>query len=394
MREIWVQGTDCREIAVIEDGVLCEYLRDEADPSAEAIIYGKVDRVVNGMQAAFIQIGQEKNGFLPLQEKSESCEMPRLQAGMPVLVQIKKEAQGTKGAFLSRDITLCGEYLLYMPCNRYVGISSKIVQKPVRDALKKLGERLTQGKAGIVLRTAAADAGEDAIAQEYQELSEQWQDILRKAPTAHVPSVIFRPRRTLDMLIDDLLPRGIDTIRTDDSLLKAAVPAEIPVVVEPQGLLSGSKWQKERDKALRRYVWLSSGGNLVIDRCEAMTVIDVNTAKFTGKQNLADTALKTNLEACEEIAHQLRLRNIAGIVLIDMIDMPDDQQRRQVLDALREALSRDRVKTVVHGFTSLGLVELTRKKSRKTLAEEWSNICPHCGGEGRIPTERQGQEND
>jgi len=389
MREIYIQSGPRREIAVVEDGKLVEYLlEDERDAAAEAIYVGRVERVVPGMKAAFVDIGQEKNGFLPLEEKNQ-LHAPKLQSGMSVLVQIRKEAQGTKGAFLSRDISLCGETVLAMPLNDMIGVSSRITDAAQRRALQELGREITGGAYGLVMRSAAAEASEDAIREEAESLMARWEEIRRAAPTAHVPSMIQSARSQLDMLLDDYRPRGIDCIHTDDEALAAQLREIAEVRLSKPGVMALMGLTRQRDKALERRVWLDSGGNLVIDPCEAMTVIDVNTAKFTGKRQLEETILKLNLEACGEIARQVRLRNLSGIILIDMIDMIADESREKVLEALRAAFASDRVKTVIHGFTSLGLVEMTRKKSRRPLRDDFTQECRHCRGRGRTIIEEE-----
>lgn len=380
MREIRVKSGAVRELAVVEDGRLCEYILDDtAGAVAETVYLGRVVRVMSGMKAAFVDIGQEKNGFLPLEERSQSCDLPRLQDGMSVLAQVKKPAQGTKGAFLTRDITLCGEYVLFMPMNRYVGVSSRVEDDADKEALRRLGREIGGGAFGLVMRASALGADEARIREETVRLQDVWQGIAKAAATAHVPSLIHRPRTQLDALLDDYAPRGIDQIVSDETT------PDYPGFAVRRSESPMADVLSQRDKALQRYVWLDCGGNLVIDRCEAMTVIDVNTAKNTGKRDLEQTILKTNLEACREIARQLRLRNHSGMILIDMIDMTTDDHRQQVLDALTEALKEDRVKTVVHGFTSLGLIEMTRKKSRQPLCEDWTDPCAACHGTGRSP---------
>ncbi len=389
MREIYIQSGPRREIAVVEDGKLVEYLlEDEGDAAAEAIYVGRVERVVPGMKAAFVDIGQEKNGFLPLEEKNQ-LHAPKLQSGMSVLVQVRKEAQGSKGAFLSRDISLCGEMVLVMPLNDMIGISSRITDAAQRRALQELGREITGGRFGLVMRSAASEASEDAIREESESLMARWEEIRKAAPTAHVPSMIQSARSQLDMLLDDYRPRGIDCIHTDDEALAAQLQAICEVRLSKPGVMALMGLTRQRDKALERRVWLDSGGNLVIDPCEAMTVIDVNTAKFTGKRQLEETILKLNLEACGEIARQVRLRNLSGIILIDMIDMIADESREKVLEALRSAFAADRVKTVIHGFTSLGLVEMTRKKSRHPLRDDFTQECRHCRGRGRTIIEEE-----
>lgn len=384
MREIYIAGDQQREIAVVEDGHLVEYLLDDASEasSAESIYLGRVERVLNGMKAAFVDIGQKLNGFLPLEERNLHG-ASALQAGMRILVQVRREAAGSKGAFLSRDIALCGEYVLLTPMNASIGVSARIPEGQTRSALKALAAEIAGGEFGLVMRSAAQTASEVAIREETAALLTQWKDIRSRAPVAPAPSLIHGARSQLDCVIDDYRPWGIDRIHTEDASLAPLLETIAPVTVSQPGVMARMGWIHQRTQALERRVWLKSGGNLMIDPCEAMTVIDVNTAKFTGKRQLEETILRLNLEACAEAARQIRLRNLSGIIIIDMIDMQAEESRRQVLQALREALSHDRVKTVVHGFTALGLVEMTRKRSRLPLRDVWSEPCRSCRGTGR-----------
>lgn len=384
MREIYIKAGEKREIAVVEDGRLVEYLREDADAGgAETIYMGRVERVINGMKAAFVDIGQEKNGYLPLEERSKSLPQIKVQSGDRVLVQVKKAPQGEKGAFLTRDITLCGQNVILMPLNRYIGVSSRVEEEDARKTLQTIGKEIADGQFGLVMRAAAVNAPENNIREEVASLQMQWAEISRVAPTAHAPSMVHTPRTLLDSVVDDYHPRGIDCIVTDDPQLAKTLESIAPVTVAQGDFMARAGLKAQRDKALQRRVWLKSGGTLVIDLCEAMTVIDVNTAKFTGKRELEATILKTNLEACGEIARQTRLRNLGGIILLDMIDMEREDSRQQVLGALQEAFAADRVKTVIHGFTSLGLIEMTRKKSRVPLRDEWTRPCHACQGAGR-----------
>ena len=384
MRTIYVRAGHPREIAVAEDGRLVEYLLDDGASVAEAVYLGRVERVVPGMKAAFVDIGGEKNGFLPLEERSRSVQLPPLRDGQRVLVQVKKDAQGVKGAYLTRDISLCGEYVIVMPRNRYIGVSARIEDENLRESMKKLGQAIAGGNFGLVMRAGALGAEEADIRGEAEELMARWEEISKAAPTAHAPSMIHRPRTPLDSLLDDYLPRGVDGVVTNDEDVARQLSDILPVTVTKEDPMAASGMAAQRDRALRRHVWLDSGGSLVIDRCEAMTVIDVNTAKFTGKRDLADTIFQLNLEACGEIARQVRLRNLSGIILIDMIDMDGEEQRARVLERLNECFAADRVKTVIHGFTSLGLIEMTRKKSRRPLEDDWTLPCPRCQGAGRV----------
>jgi len=375
MREIWIRSGAGRDIAVMEDGRLVEYLPEEPDASAEAIYLGKVLRVMPGMKAAFVDIGQEKAGFLPLEERN-AANLPKVQTGQAVLVQVRKEAHGEKGAFLSRDICLCGEMVLLNPMNRMIAVSSRITKDSDRKALKSLGADIADGRFGLVMRTAALNAEENTLRAEVEALWERWDAVRRAAPTAHAPSVLHAPRTVLDAVLDDYRPRGIDRIVTNDEALARAMDSIAPVLLLGDNLFDVGRISNELAKGLERRVWLPSGGNLVFDPCEAMTVIDVNTAKFTGKTALQDTVLQMNLEACAEIARQVRLRNISGIIIIDMIDMAAREHEHQVLAELNRCFQDDRIKTVVHGFTSLGLVEMTRKRMRPTLKETLASRKP------------------
>lgn len=368
MREIWIRSREQREIAVVEDGRLVEYLPEEKEAAAEAVYLGRVERVVPGMKAAFVNIGQDKAGFLPLEEHSAK-DLPKLQSGQHILVQVRKEAQGVKGAFLTREITLCGEYVLLSPMSRMIAVSSRIEREGERKALKELGRSIAGERFGLVMRAAALEAEEAAVRAEVDELWIKWEAIRKAAPTAHAPSVLHAPRTLLDAVLDDYRPRGIDRIVTNDAALAEQLKAVAPVQVMGDSLFEVGRISNQLANALERRVWLKSGGNLVFDPCEAMTVVDVNTAKFTGDRELSDTVLQLNLEACAEIARQVRLRNCSGIIIIDMIDMHHQEHRQQVLRELERCFADDRVKTVVHGFTSLGLVEMTRKRARPPLRE-------------------------
>ena len=367
-RELIVLPGARGEIAVREDGRLAEYLFEEADQGADAILLGRVDRVIPGMKAAFVDIGQEKNGFLPLEERTRSGDFPRLQPGARVPVQIRREAQGVKGAMLTRDLSLGGEALILMPMNRYVGVSGRVTGEKERARLKELGSAIAGGRFGLVMRTASASLPEEEIRREAETLWERWQEIRRELASAPAPSAISGRRTLLDALIDDYLPRGGLRVLTCSPELAERLRGRCEVVLTDD--LDAEGLRAERDRALERRVWLKSGGNLVIDECEALTVIDVNTAKYTGQKQLEETILRTNLEACREIARQARLRGLCGILIIDLIDMAEEDHRQRVLEALREAFLEDRVKTVVHGYTHLGLVEMTRKRTRKSLREE------------------------
>lgn len=391
-RVIYVERGAQTAIAVMEDGRLCEYLPDASVTHglAETIYKGRVERVVPGMRAAFVQLGLEKNGFLPLEENSKTVDWPALQSGQDLVVQVKKDPVGQKGAYLTRDITLAGQYVILMPMNRYVGVSARVTGERERQALQALGRQLAGNRFGLVMRHAALEAAETALLQEVEELRGRWEELARRAPTAHAPSLLERPRSVLEQLLDDYLPKGNTVLQTNDPQLQEAAASRLPVrFVEDFRLETVPGLHKQLAEGLKRKVWLPSGGNLMIDPCEAMTVIDVNSAKFTGKRLLEDTVFQLNLEACQEIAIQIRLRNLSGIILVDFVDMEQEEHRRQVAQALGQALGADRIKTVLHGFTSLGLMEMTRKRTGLPLLEQITTPCPVCGGRGRVERSEQ-----
>lgn len=348
--------------AVTEDGRLAEYIPLDGRDRSGDILLGRVDRMMPGMDCAFVDIGRAKNGFLPLKEDSRSFLGPALRSGDRPPVQIRKEEKGEKGAFLTRDIVLAGAYVLVMPMNRHTGVSSRVQEGETRERLKETGRRIAGGRFGLVMRTAAADAGEAEIRAEAEELWQEWQEIEKAAAGAAKPGTLLRGGSAAEQLKEDYLARGLDGVRETERL-------------EPE-------LERQLRRAAERKVSLPGGGNIVIDRCEAMTVIDVNTASYTGSGNKAQTVLETNLEACGIIAEQVRLRNLSGIILIDFIDPASETDQSLVLERLRECFRADRVKTVIHGWTSLKLVEMTRKRTRPSLYEEMFSPCATCGGQG------------
>lgn len=365
-REILVHGG---AVAVTEDGRLCEYLTGAEDETApQTVLRGRVVRVVRGMDAAFVDIGGERNGFLPLKEKGEGIPDTPLREGDPVTVQVVREAHGEKGAFLTRDITLTGQNVVLLPCSRGVGASGKL-DAGTAARLRELGRRLADGRFGLVMRTAAAGSAEEDIARETEALAAVWDGIAAKAPVSPAPSVLLPPRSPLEALLDDLIPRGVDAVISDEPEVERAVAGRCPFRQVAADPLRTAGVPAKLEEALRRRVWLKSGANLVIDECEALTVIDVNTAKNTGKRQAEQSLTRVNVEACAEIARQVRLRSLGGIIVIDMIDMIDQEHRGEVLQALRRAFENDRARTVIHGFTSLGLIEMTRRRTRKSLRE-------------------------
>ena len=372
--------------AVVERGKLCEYIVETEDAAAERIVLGKVVRIVPALKAAFVNIGQDRDGFLPLVEGTQSGGFPALTTGMDVLVQIKKDARAGKGAFLTRDISLCGQYVLYMPMDRHIGISARIKDGEARQRLTALGEELTGGAFGVVFRSAALDAPVSRMAAELEGLRQQWVDVEGSVVQHTAPSLVYQPRSLFQWVLDDYLPLGIDQIYASSGIAAGMESAGVPITVvdamHPQ-------YQRDLADAQSRFLWLKNGGSLLIDEGEACTMIDVNTAKLIKGKNTQETALRMNLEAIPELVRQIRLRNLSGIILIDFINMAEAHHRHQVKEAMEQALQADRVKTVVHGFTSLGLLEMTRKRTRNSLRASTTTVCAHCHGDGRIPIDQE-----
>ena len=343
MRREILHGADF--CAVTEDGRLVEYipLEDGAGQSRGGdIVLGKAERMMPGLACAFVDIGRRRSGFLPLKEDSRSFQGGPLRSGEKLVLQIKKEETGEKGAFLTRDVTLPGTLVILMPMNRYIGVSGQVADEGERRRLKEIGSRVAGDRFGLVLRLAAEGAEEKAGRAEAENLLDRWNALLAEAEHIGVAGTVLYHDSPLDRLREDYLARGVDAVRETETL---------------EGDLA-----RQRKLAGERKVPLPGGGNLVIDRCEAMTVIDVNTAAAHAGGSKEATVLETNMEACEAAAEQIRLRDLAGIIIIDFIDLESPEDRDRVEERLRECFARDRVKTVIHGWTSLGLMEMTRKR--------------------------------
>lgn len=344
-----------RMIALVDEGNLLSLCQDSSGVRAEQIYWARVDRMIKGMEAAFVKLDKEQTGFLPY---AECGEKPR--SGEQVLVQVKKPPVGEKAAYLTEDIALAGRYVILTPRSKTISVSRKITDESQRAALLSLGRRIAPEGMGLVLRTEAAEHEEEALKAEAAQLSGQWARILSLAKAARAPGLLWDREDALHRLLRD--ERGeIAEILTDQA--EEIEGAAVPVRLCPDAF-SLYNVDRQWEKARQRRVWLPCGGYLVIDKTEALTVIDVNSGKFTGGRSGAEgTFLKLNLEAAGEIARQMRLRNMGGIILCDFVDMQAESSRDQVRFALESALLTDPVKCTVHGFTSLGLMEITRKKT-------------------------------
>ncbi|MFI9844519.1 ribonuclease E/G [Nonomuraea sp. NPDC051941] len=398
---------DRTQIAVLEDGVLVEhYVNREASQSYVGNVYlGKVQNVLPSMEAAFVDIGKGRNAVLyagevnfdtaGLEGQPKRIEAA-LKSGQSVLVQVTKDPIGHKGARLTSQISLPGRYLVYVPDGSMTGISRKLPDKE-RTRLKSILKKVMPENAGVIVRTAAEGASEDELARDVARLSAQWESIQKKAKSASPPELLSaEPDLTIRVVRDvfnedftSLIVQGADAWDTVDDYVKYVAPHLGERLARWDGdqgdVFEHYRIDEQLGKALERKVWLPSGGSLVIDRTEAMTVVDVNTGKFTGQGgNLEETVTRNNLEAAEEIVRQLRLRDIGGIIVIDFIDMVLESNRDLVLRRLLECLARDRTKHQVAEVTSLGLVQMTRKRVGQGLLEAFSTPCECCNGRGLL----------
>lgn len=411
-------------VAVIEAGAVQElHVERTLERGLVGNIYaGKVVRVLPGMQSAFIDIGLERAAFLhvadlhredgsPRSARSPDTQVPiekRVHEGQTLMVQVIKDPIGTKGARLSTQISVAGRLLVFLPQDDHLGISQKIGSPEQREQLRERMTRLIaeadarEGRhrsGGFILRTNAEDAGDDELALDIAYLRKTWAHIREHGIKAPPGTLLYQELNLAQRVLRDLVTEQVATIRIDSLLqhdiLKAFGAEYTPSAVERLQHYKGERpifdlynIDTEIEKALARRVDLKSGGYLIIDQTEALTTVDVNTGGYVGARNFDDTIFKTNLEAAQAIARQLRLRNLGGIIIIDFIDMLREDHRDNVLGEFRKQLGRDRTKVTVSGFSPLGLVEMTRKRTRESLAHMLCEPCPTCEGKGQVKTAR------
>ncbi len=396
-----------RRAAIVEEDKVVELLIER---SVEKRIVGNVykGRVVNvlpGMQAAFIDIGRDKNAFLYRddllsfqklslkdEEKKKKNISELVKKGEELLVQVTKEGFGTKGPRLSGVVSFPGKFVVYMPTGNYIGVSRKIRSEDERERLRMMGEELIENEEGLIIRTVCEGATRQEIEEDIRILRGFWDETWKEKKDEKPPALIHQDTGLIERIIRDfsldlVTEIYIDNFRDYKRLVDLLGPERKDKLHFYQGkenIFSAYAIDKELEKSLKRQVWLRNGAYLMIDQTEALTVIDVNTGKFIGKNDLQDTIKKTNIEAAKEIARQLRLRDISGIIIIDFIDMKDEKDQLHVLSYFKGALEKDRTKTNVLGLTGLGLVEMTRKKIRQNLQDSLSKICPTCKGKGSV----------
>ncbi len=402
-----VTPTETR-VAIVENGVLQEIFIERTNHRGLVgnIYKGKVVRVLPGMQAAFVDIGLERAAFIHAAEigkgDSNTPITQLVHEGQALIVQVTKDPIGTKGARLTTQLSIPSRYLVYMPGADHVGVSQRIEEDGERDRLKELvhacmeGEGLT-GEAGFILRTAAEGVGEEEILADTRYLRRLWRKLEERIKDNKAPSLVYDELplslRTLrDYARPEVSKIFIDSRETFQKI-EQFVQQYVPEVADsidyypgPRPLFELYSVEDEIQRALERKVQLKSGGYLVIDQTEAMTTIDVNTGGFVGRRNLEETIFKTNLEAATAIGRQLRLRNLGGIIILDFIDMAEVEHQRQVLRMLEKVLEKDHAKTKISGVSELGLVEMTRKRTRESLEQMLMEPCPHCEGRGSVKT--------
>ncbi|MDX1624962.1 MAG: ribonuclease G [Wenzhouxiangellaceae bacterium] len=404
-------------VALVENGLLQELHLERADDISYVgnIYSGRVERVLPGMQAAFVNVGLSRTAFLhageiarprpelegPADEDLGEPPLPPIteliREGQDLLVQVIKDPMGTKGARLTTQLSLPSRYLVYLPGGRSIGVSLRIDNEEERTRLRELVAGLLEDQdleAGLILRTNAEGVGAEELKRDLDYLQRLWSRIQKRMSDRPAPGDCIYEDLSLPLrALRDLMHSGIERVRIDDrDTLERARRFASSFVNEwsdrletfdgPGPLFDVYGVEDEIDRALKREVSLKSGGHLTIDQTEAMTTVDVNTGGYVGVRNFADTVFKTNLEAAQALSRQLRLRNLGGIIIIDFIDMEDDEHKRQVLRVLSQALARDPARTTISEISPLGLVEMTRKRTTESLEHRLCEPCPHCAGRG------------
>ncbi len=377
--------------AYVEDGVLTELMFENKHKESRSIVgniyAGRVAKVVKGMKAAFIDIGEERNGFLYLDEFD-------IKEGDTVLVQAEKEPVNEKGATLTRKISFAGRFLVLIPNDKGVGVSKKIESAEERKRIyNAVSHNLPDGY-GVIVRTGAEGKTDEDFINEISSLHKKAEMVLKKKDFIKPPAILSEKMSSADKMIIELFSEIDEIVVNDEELYEhikdlMAFYGDEKNVVFYNGVVpifDNFMIESKADKAFDKKVWLKSGGFLVIEHTEAMDVIDVNTGKFTGKKDFAKTVLKANIEAAKEAARQIRLRNLSGIIIIDFIDMKSAEDRAELIRVMEAELKKDRVKAYVHGITNLGLMEITRKKTVNSNTDIISTDCLSCRGNGHLPS--------
>lgn len=413
-------------VALLEGGQVVElYIERKRDASLVGNIYkGKVIKILPGMQSAFVDIGLEKAAFLYVADimremeeyystflgnEAESLELytknehmnksipigELIQEGQELLVQVSKDPIGTKGARVTSYITIPGRYVVLMPNVEHIGISRRIEDEEKRNTLKAIAAEIKPEGFGLIVRTACEDATPEEIKRDLEFLLLIWENIQKKKDRASAPSLLYSDLDLAIRSVRDFMHHDVERLIIDSAdeyeRVKEFAKTYFPRLTDRIELYEGREpifdafgIELDISRAIGRRVWLKSGGYIVIDQTEAMTVIDVNTGKFVGKESLEDTTLKTNLEAVKEIAYQIRLRNLGGIIIIDFIDMEKVENRQRVFSLFLDEMKKDRAKNTIYNISELGIIQMTRKRVRESLGRVLCEQCPYCEGKGFV----------
>ncbi|MFN3962297.1 MAG: ribonuclease E/G, partial [Fimbriimonadaceae bacterium] len=400
-------------IAVLEDRDLVEYRVEREERVVGSIFKGVVQNVLPGMDAAFVDIGLERNAFLyvadimpeDINDNSPASvrrsELRRrkikelIKPGQELMVQVTKGPRGTKGARVTTRISLPGRYVVLMPEHSQVGVSRKLEDRKERERLRRIGEKITPAGFGLIMRTECEGRTAEELLADVQFLQQLWAQTLESAKRLRAPAVVHRDQTLLYRTIRDVFGDEIDRLVIDDpeeyekvslvaGMVVPALREKITLYDQEEPIFDHYGIEKDLDRLLQHKVWLKSGGYLVVDETEALTAIDVNTGKQVGSHSLNETILSTNMEAAREVCRQLRLRDMGGIIVIDFIDMEEADAQKRLLDYFTKQLARDRARTRVGKISSLGLVEITRKRTGESVTEAITSLCPLCNGRGRI----------
>jgi len=424
-REIVINATKHESrIAVLDDGQIVELSveRTRHRTIVGNIYKGRVTKVLPGMQSAFVDLGLERDAFLYVsdviedleeyesetpdelhidevsQHRPEASISDLLREGQEIVVQVSKDTIAGKGARITSHITLPGRFLVYMPTVSHIGVSRRIEDEAERTRLKDILDRIRPaGLGGFIVRTAGEERNEEDFIADLKYLTDLWDQIKRRAEKSSAPSVIHHDLDLVLRAIRDVLSPEFKTVWVDSveqyqriveflDHIQPNLVSRVRLYRRDEAIFDEFGIENEIAKALKSKVWLKSGGYIVINQTEALVAIDVNTGKYVGKKNLEETVFKTNLEAAKEIVRQIRLRDLGGIIVLDFIDMQSESHRAAVLEEFKRALARDRTRITVNGFTALGLVEMTRKRTRESLAHVLCEPCPTCGGRGEVKT--------
>ena len=394
MKEIIVDvGFNQTRVALIEEKELAEIYIDinKGNSIAGNIYKGRVTNVLPGMQSAFVDIGLEKNAFIFMEDDEI------LKAGQEIIVQVVKEAIDTKGPRVTIHITLPGRFLVLMPTDDYVGISRRINSEAEKERLKEMVSSFKPEKMGLIARTSSIGCTKEDFETDVHFLIKLWETVKHSEKDTIAPNLIHKDLSLVYRTVRDLFNKDIDKFFINDKeqyekvieILNLTAPLMKPRVEyysKNDGLFESYELERKVCQLADRKVWLKNKGYIVIDQTEALTSIDVNTGKFVGSSNFEDTVYLTNMEAAKEIARQLRLRDIGGIIIIDFIDMHNKEHEGAVIEILKNTLKKDRTKTNVLGMTQLGLLEMTRKKVKQRIESLLLSSCPYCDGEGKIPS--------